>query len=201
MVIKKILSLLIISLFIFSVIPVFVSAASYNSNSTACVEKWECSSWDSCRYGERERECYDLNHCGTTRDKPDEDKACYSYDDHSYGNMNCDPDNYYGRSHPCYDVLRDGRYMGNYFDDYQYEVQKYYQDKYESQPNNNQNDGIQIIQLSYPEDNNYDDKGYKEDKDYSNLENNLPLIITASLLGLLSIIAFVVILVVAARRR
>lgn len=41
-----------------------------------CVEDWQCADWPSCQNGKQTRTCTDLNNCGTTINKPIEDKVC-----------------------------------------------------------------------------------------------------------------------------
>ncbi len=50
----------------------------FGSNTTSCVENWQCTSWSSCRNDKRTRSCTDLNNCGTEYFKPVEEKDCGS---------------------------------------------------------------------------------------------------------------------------
>jgi hypothetical protein len=44
---------------------------------TRCIENWRCSSWSVCPEDEIQiRECWDLNACGTTFNKPNESRSC-----------------------------------------------------------------------------------------------------------------------------
>jgi len=183
----SLISLIVISGFLFSISS--VSADTYQNSM--CVENWDCTSWDSCRYGERERDCVDLNDCGTTRNKPNEVKYCDNDGYETYRHY-CDSDNYYGISHPCYDIIRDDfNYRTNYYDNFEYEILNYYENKY-----NSNEDKVQIIQLSYPE----DDSNYKEIRVSMFSQEGLMLIIIASILGILSIIIFIAVLVIIIRR-
>ncbi len=49
--------------------------ATTPGNST-CIEDWECGEWSACTGGFRERECTDLNECGTDDEKPPETEGC-----------------------------------------------------------------------------------------------------------------------------
>lgn len=44
--------------------------------SYACTEEWYCTPWGACIDKIRTRTCYDLNNCGTTKNKPNETEAC-----------------------------------------------------------------------------------------------------------------------------
>jgi len=41
-----------------------------------CTEDWECDDWDICVDEIQTRDCEDLNDCGTTKDKPNEEQDC-----------------------------------------------------------------------------------------------------------------------------
>ena len=44
---------------------------------TECIENWECTEWGPCLpTGLQYRNCTDLNHCGTTKNKPPEVREC-----------------------------------------------------------------------------------------------------------------------------
>ncbi len=43
---------------------------------STCVENWNCETWDSCVNGIQNRDCTDLNSCGTSNNKPLETKQC-----------------------------------------------------------------------------------------------------------------------------
>jgi len=49
---------------------------SLRNNNTLCVENWRCDSWSDCEDEIQTRDCRDLNSCGTTEDKPDEERDC-----------------------------------------------------------------------------------------------------------------------------
>ncbi len=53
-----------------------LSAIFLISLAGACSEKWECSSWEKCFDGITQRNCYDLNSCGTSETKPIEIESC-----------------------------------------------------------------------------------------------------------------------------
>ena len=42
----------------------------------SCEEDWECGNWSECIDGEKERQCTDLNSCGTEEEKPKEIETC-----------------------------------------------------------------------------------------------------------------------------
>ncbi len=50
--------------------------SKYGTNEYDCVVKWSCSAWSQCGAGTQERECSDLNDCGTFADKPIETRSC-----------------------------------------------------------------------------------------------------------------------------
>ncbi len=43
-----------------------------------CEEEWYCSEWSECINGIQTRECWDVNNCGTTYDKPATTRSCVS---------------------------------------------------------------------------------------------------------------------------
>jgi hypothetical protein len=43
---------------------------------TVCVENWQCTEWSECVNGTQTRTCTDLNNCGTTLNKPEEERSC-----------------------------------------------------------------------------------------------------------------------------
>ncbi len=47
---------------------------------TECEETWVCSEWNDCTEGMEERECTDLNSCGSENNKPNESRECFSCD-------------------------------------------------------------------------------------------------------------------------
>ena len=162
--------------------------ADSDSNST-CVEKWKCDEWDSCYHGEKERECWDINDCGTERDKPREEKDCSSYYDDYYYDYNYYDRNYINR----FDNYNNGMmYQRNnmmYHNPYLSE-QNQYKTPQTEQPI--------LVNLQYPGNN------YENDKDnegeYSN--NNLILwIILAVFIGILVLVTFITILILALRKR
>lgn len=165
----------------------FISAyLSTDNSSSVCVEKWACDDWSSCYYGEKERDCWDENLCGTTIYKPEEKRSCY-YRDYRYDDCY---DGYYSMHSGCLRIDR------TYYDDYQLELMNYYRDKYETpQKNKQQEQPIQVINLKYPEDN--------KDKYRENLGIGFYLnawLIGVILLGFLTLILFVLIIVIAMRR-
>lgn len=199
------LTLLFISLI--SLISInFVSA--HSDNSTHCDEEWVCSGWNDCRYGEKERECVDVNHCGTRNDKPDEIKSCYSRYDynnyydryymHDYMMQDCSPRALYSTNHYCYRYFRDRQ---EYLDNYELGLVNYYQSLNQNQnyqatasPQVQPQAPIQI-QVTYPE---YDDENRYEqnDKDYSytSMTSN-PWFIGAIALGVLIFIIVIAIII------
>lgn len=207
---KRILSFLLISLVLISTLTFLISTVSASSNSTStssCVEDWDCTSWTSCRYDEKERDCRDLNHCGTTENKPSEIRSCNSYDYYDYyytdynyyNNRFCDPNNYYGKSHPCHDILRDYRYIGNYYDDYQYQVMNYYENQYNPANSDNAQKEIQVVYLNNDNVNeNYRDN-YKPVNNVPNI-NSIIGLLGIVFLVLLIFLIIIVILIVALRR-
>ncbi len=53
------------------------SALSTIVSGPVCVEDWECEPWSECSSGgERTTQCYDMNMCGTSFEKPAEYEAC-----------------------------------------------------------------------------------------------------------------------------
>ena len=55
------------------------STPSYKNpkiSEAECVENWTCTDWFECFNGKQTRICVDLNKCGTTKNKPEETKAC-----------------------------------------------------------------------------------------------------------------------------
>ncbi|MBN2043259.1 MAG: lamin tail domain-containing protein, partial [Candidatus Aenigmarchaeota archaeon] len=42
-----------------------------------CEESWVCSGWGDCTDGTEERECTDLNSCGSEKNKPEESRECF----------------------------------------------------------------------------------------------------------------------------
>jgi hypothetical protein len=42
----------------------------------SCTENWQCTSWGSCNAGIQNRQCTDLNNCGTITTKPLESEQC-----------------------------------------------------------------------------------------------------------------------------
>ncbi len=188
------ISLLFIGLLLISIIlSLNMIYADSNSNST-CVEKWKCDDWDSCYHGEKERECWDVNKCGTERDKPREEKDCSSYyDDYYYNDYNYYDKNYFNRF-DSYDYYNNGMmYQRN---------NMMYNNPYLSEQNQNnppQPEQPILVNLQYPganNRNNYEDIEYQ-----SEYSNNLLWIILASFIGILVIIAFIVILILALKRR
>ncbi len=194
-------------LLIFS-ITIFLATLTLATSNSSCEEEWSCDSWSSCINGERERECYDTNHCGTTYDKPSEERSCYSYRDRYYDDFYnyypghrgfCDPNNYYSENHFCYDFLRD-RFRSGYYDYYEYELMNYYQNKYENQNNNQYNDEqpIQVINVQYPGDTNRYEQEYRENYREKYWENfNL---VSISILTILILVLLLIILVIVLRR-
>ena len=185
----------------------FVSA--HSGNSTECHEEWICSGWNDCRYGEKERECTDVNHCGTSEDKPDEIKNCYSYDDydyydryytHNYMMRDCSPRAYYSTNHYCYRYFRDRQ---SYLDNYELELVNYYQSKSQAQEiqpiYQPQTQAPIQIQVTYPE---YDNEEYEDNEEYSySMSSSNPWLIGAIILAVLSFIILIVILIAVLVRR
>ena len=46
---------------------------------TSCTENWQCGKWSKCSNKQQTRVCTDLNNCGTTINKPYENKTCSKY--------------------------------------------------------------------------------------------------------------------------
>jgi len=44
--------------------------------TTSCVEDWDCDDWSRCKHGDQERTCKDSNRCGTSYNKPREERDC-----------------------------------------------------------------------------------------------------------------------------
>jgi len=55
------------------------AAAAGSSTGQSCTEKWECSSWSSCKNGVQTRTCSDKNKCGTTKSKPTITTPCTAH--------------------------------------------------------------------------------------------------------------------------
>ncbi len=51
-------------------------ASSPSSQSSDCIEYWVCSEWGECVNGVQKRYCVDNNKCGTTNNKPEEERTC-----------------------------------------------------------------------------------------------------------------------------
>ncbi len=49
---------------------------SSTSQPSDCIEQWVCSEWEECINGVQRRYCVDNNKCGTTNNKPEEERAC-----------------------------------------------------------------------------------------------------------------------------
>ncbi|MFW6002566.1 MAG: hypothetical protein ACOCQD_04430, partial [archaeon] len=49
-----------------------------NDTTGDCTPQWDCTGWSDCEDGQRERECYDVNDCGTDEGKPDTTLSCGS---------------------------------------------------------------------------------------------------------------------------
>ncbi|MBU2476678.1 right-handed parallel beta-helix repeat-containing protein, partial [Candidatus Micrarchaeota archaeon] len=45
-------------------------------NCPACIEEWDCSSWNTCTNGNQTRNCTDLSECGTAEFKPSISQSC-----------------------------------------------------------------------------------------------------------------------------
>jgi PGF-pre-PGF domain-containing protein len=43
---------------------------------TPCIEDWICTEWSECIGGKQTRICKDRNECGTTKNKPEEERSC-----------------------------------------------------------------------------------------------------------------------------
>jgi len=52
------------------------AAPPENVTAPACVENWQCTEWSECINGTQTRTCTDLNACGTTLNKPEEQRSC-----------------------------------------------------------------------------------------------------------------------------
>lgn len=50
-------------------------------SESSCEEAWECTEWSACEDGFQIRTCEDINDCGTSQRKPDEDKECEMQDE------------------------------------------------------------------------------------------------------------------------
>jgi hypothetical protein len=46
------------------------------ANATVCVENWTCGEWSECVDGMQFKNCTDANECGTSVDKPEEEREC-----------------------------------------------------------------------------------------------------------------------------
>ncbi|MBS3092807.1 hypothetical protein J4466_05310 [Candidatus Pacearchaeota archaeon] len=199
---RSFLFLTLTLLFISLISLVSINLVSAHSDNSTCQEEWVCSEWNDCRYGEKERECVDANHCGTRNDKPDEIKSCYSrydyddyydgYYDHYYMMRDCSPRALYSPNHYCSRYFRDRQV---YLDNYELELVNYYQSQAQENPATYQPQTqapIQI-QVTYPELDD-EDRYEQNDKDYSILSNN-PWFIIAIILGILSFIILIVIII------
>ncbi len=204
--VKKVFILLTLTLLAVSLASlVSINLVSAHSSNSTCQEEWICTGWNDCRYGEKERECTDVNHCGTVNDRPDEIKNCYSYDyyynrDYSYIMSDCSPRALYSPNHYCSRYFRDRQ---AYLDNYELELMNYYQSKSQVQETQNTytNQPQQPIQvqLNYPKSN--DEERYEQnDKEYSMLSGNL-WFIWAIILAVLAFILLITILIVALMRR
>lgn len=49
---------------------------SGGGGGSSCTPSWSCNAWSSCTSGTQTRVCYDMNACGTLRDKPETEQAC-----------------------------------------------------------------------------------------------------------------------------
>ncbi|MBI3623365.1 hypothetical protein HY212_04790 [Candidatus Pacearchaeota archaeon] len=47
-----------------------------SSKAAACTPSWQCSEWSSCIENTQIRNCYDINLCGISQDKPIERQTC-----------------------------------------------------------------------------------------------------------------------------
>ncbi len=56
--------------------PPAAAAGGGGGGGYACVEEWYCTPWGHCINGTRTRTCYDLNNCGTFKNKPNETEPC-----------------------------------------------------------------------------------------------------------------------------
>lgn len=54
------------------------SSSTNNNNNTnnTCTEDWDCGDWGSCSNYQQTKTCTDLNHCGTTTNKPATSQYC-----------------------------------------------------------------------------------------------------------------------------
>jgi hypothetical protein len=153
-----------------------------------CQEKWSCNTWSNCYYGERERNCYDENHCGTIENKPSERRLCYSNLNNNYQYYKikffCNDQGYYSM-HSCLDYY----YSNNLQSDYINMMNYYNQNKPVENTQNEQ--PIQIINIQYP----IDDKT-KNDSYYNDF-----WIIGAITIGILIVITLIIIIAIALSKR
>jgi len=174
-------------LFIFLLLTSIIMSLNmiYADDNSTCVEKWKCGEWDSCYHGEKERECWDVNDCDTERDKPREEKDCNSY----YG------DYYYQRNYEDYIDFNNYRMM-NYYNNVPMTNMMNQNTYLQNQNNNPQSEQPIVINLQYPGTN------YKNDKDYEvGYNNNILWIILAVFVGILVLITFITIIILALRKK
>ena len=198
--VKKVF-IILLSVIILSILAIFSIniVSAHSNNSTECQEEWVCIGWNNCRYGEKERECVDVNHCGTTEDKPDEIKSCYSrydyydmYYTHDYMMRDCSPRALYSPNHYCSRYFRDRQ---AYLDNYELELANYYQSLNQNQkPEQPQQPQTIQVQLTYPESDDEDER-YEERKYDLKYSFSNPWIMGTVILAVLSFILLIIILI------